>query len=58
VSVIPSGLKIRCARNSSKRWPLTTSTMRPSELMPVWQYCHFVPGSYCIGFVANAVMRS
>ena len=30
VSVMPSGPKIRSAKNSSRLWPETTSTTRPS----------------------------
>ena len=39
VSVMPSGSSTLACRYSSKRWPLITSTTRPSTSSPI-EYCH------------------
>ncbi len=55
---MPSGSKRRRWRKSGYDCPETTSTILPSELIPDWQYCHFVPGSNCSGFAAKWGIRS
>ena len=49
---MPSGSNSRFWRKSGKHCPDTTSTIRPSEMMPDWQYSHLLPGSKCSGLPA------
>ena len=42
---MPHGSRIRSCKNTSNRFPLTTSTIRPSVLIPELLYCQRVPGS-------------
>ena len=55
VSLIPSGSKIRVAKNRSSAIPDTTSTIRPTTSLPTL-YCQRVPGSHSIG--SSAIRRT
>ena len=57
VSVIPSGPKIRSAKNSSRPWPDTTSTRRPSTSVAT-EYIQRVPGVYTSGIAAHRSQRA